>query len=89
MAIGASLSALFGMVTRDALAVTMTGIAIGIGGAVLLGRVLSSLLYEVAPTDVAVLAGAAGVVFVVALSACWRPAWRASRVDPMTVLRAE
>jgi putative ABC transport system permease protein len=89
MAIGASSSALFGMVTRDALGVTVTGIAIGLGGALLLGRVLSSLLYEVAPTDAAVLAGAAGVVLVVALSASWRPAWRATRIDPMTVLRAE
>jgi predicted permease len=69
MAIGASSSALFGMVTRDALGVTVTGIAIGLGGALLLGRVLSSLLYEVAPTDAAVLAGAAGVVLVVALVA--------------------
>jgi ABC-type antimicrobial peptide transport system permease subunit len=75
------------MVTRDALAVTVTGIVIGIGGALLLGQTLRNLLYELAQTDIATLAGASGIVLLVALSACWRPAWRATRVDPMTVLR--
>jgi ABC-type lipoprotein release transport system permease subunit len=55
----------------------------------LLGRTLASLLYGVVPGDGATLAAAAAVVLVVALLACWRPAWRATRVDPMTVLRTE
>lgn len=89
MAMGASPSTILGMVTRDALAVTMIGIAVGLGGALVLGRALGSLLYDVAPTNVVILVGGACVVFLAALSACWRPAWRAARVAPMTVLRAE
>lgn len=89
MAMGSPSTALFGLVTREALTVAMIGVAIGIGGALLLGRTLASLLYDVAPSDGATLIGGASVVLVVALSACWRPAWRATRVDPMTVLRAE
>jgi ABC-type antimicrobial peptide transport system permease subunit len=61
----------------------------GLGGAMLLTRTLASLLYGVAPTDSAILIGGAGVILVVALFACWAPAQRAARVDPMTVLRAE
>jgi ABC-type antimicrobial peptide transport system permease subunit len=52
-------------------------------------RSLSSLLYGVAPTDAATLAISAAVVLVVVLLASARPAWRATRVDPMMALRAE
>jgi putative ABC transport system permease protein len=89
MAIGAESRSIFQMVTRDGLAVAIAGISIGLGGALLLGRTLASLLYGVVPTDGLSLIGAAGVVLVVALLACWSPAWRATRVDPMTVLRTE
>jgi ABC-type antimicrobial peptide transport system permease subunit len=60
-----------------------------LSGALLLGRTLTTLLYGVAPTAGSTLIGAAAVVLVVTLAACWRPAWRATRVDPMTVLRSE
>jgi putative ABC transport system permease protein len=89
MAIGAEARTVFGMVTREALAVALIGVAIGVGGALLLGRTLASLLYGVVPSDGSTLAGAAAVVLIVAMLACWRPAWRATRVDPMTVLRTE
>jgi putative ABC transport system permease protein len=89
MAIGAGWRAVFAMVTREALAVAAAGIAIGIGGALLLGRTLGSLLYGVVPGDRATLGAAAVIVLSVALAACWRPAWRATKVDPMTVLRTE
>jgi putative ABC transport system permease protein len=89
IAIGAEARNVFGMVTGEALAVALIGIAIGVGGALLLGRTLASLLYGVVPSDGSTLAGAAAVVLVVALLACWRPAWRATRVDPMTALRSE
>jgi ABC-type antimicrobial peptide transport system permease subunit len=89
MAIGAQSMSLFRMVTLEGLAVAIAGISIGLGGALLLGRTLASLLYGVAPTDGSTLIGATGVVLVVALSACWRPAWRATKVDPMIVLRTE
>jgi putative ABC transport system permease protein len=89
MAIGAETRSLFGMVTREALVVAIIGISIGVGGALLVGRMLASLLYGVVPGDGSTLAAAAAVVLIVALLACWRPAWRATRVDPITVLRAE
>jgi putative ABC transport system permease protein len=46
-------------------------------------------VFGLAVTDRATLIVSAVVVFAVAMVACWRPAWRATRVDPMTVLRAE
>jgi putative ABC transport system permease protein len=89
MAIGAESRSVFALVTREALVVATIGVVVGLGGALLLGRTLASLLYGVVPGDGATLAAAAAVVLVVALLACWRPAWRATRVDPMTVLRTE
>ena len=89
MAIGAGSLSVFRMVTREGLAVAIAGISIGLGGALLLGRTLASLLYGVVPTDGPTLIGATGVVLVVVLLACWRPAWRATKVDPIIVLRAE
>ena len=86
---GAPTGAVFRLVAREALTAAALGVAAGLGAALVLGRSLSTLLYEIAPTDAGVLMGGAGVVLAVALSACWRPAWRATRVDPMTVLRAE
>jgi putative ABC transport system permease protein len=89
LAIGAPPSALFRTVTRDGAAVALAGIALGAGGAMLLARALASLLFGVGATDRETLIVSTGVVFAVAMLACWRPAWRATRVDPMTVLRAE
>jgi putative ABC transport system permease protein len=89
LAIGAPSSAIFQTVTRDGATVALAGIAIGVGGALLLQRALASLVFGLAPNDRATLIVSAGVVFAVTMVACWRPAWRATRVDPMTVLRAE
>jgi ABC-type antimicrobial peptide transport system permease subunit len=76
-------------VTREAVVLAAVGIVVGVLGALVLGRVLATVLYNVAPTDLTVLFGASSVVFVVALSACCRPAWQAMRVDPMRVLQSE
>jgi ABC-type antimicrobial peptide transport system permease subunit len=89
LAIGATPSTIFRSVTRDGATVALIGIAIGVGGALLLARTLASLIFGVAATDPVTLMFSAAVVFAVAMLACWRPAWRATRVDPMTVLRAE
>lgn len=89
LAIGAPPSTIFRTVTRDGATVALVGVAIGVGGALLLARTLASLVFGVAATDRVTLIVSAGVVFAVAMLACWRPAWRATRVDPMTVLRAE
>jgi putative ABC transport system permease protein len=65
------------------------GGGIGAAGALALTRVLSGLLYDVRPTDAATFAGAAAVLALLALAAGLVPAWRATRVDPLTALRAE
>ncbi len=79
----------FRMVTREAAVLGTVGIVVGAIGALLLSRVLANVLYDVAPTDITVLLGASSVVFVVVLSACFRSAWQAMRVDPMRLLQSE
>jgi ABC-type antimicrobial peptide transport system permease subunit len=65
------------------------GLAVGLPGAWLLSRVLSSLLFEISPHDPITFAAVAAVLSVVALAACAIPAWRVTRVDPLIVLRME
>jgi putative ABC transport system permease protein len=89
IALGAAPRSLFRLVTRDGLLIAIVGITMGLTGALLLARTLTSLLYGVVPTDAPTLVGGAGMVLVVALLACWRPAWSATRVDPMITLRSE
>jgi ABC-type antimicrobial peptide transport system permease subunit len=65
------------------------GIAAGCVGAMLAGRLLTSMLYGLTPRDPATLAGAVAVLALVAIVACWLPARRASRIDPVAALRME
>jgi ABC-type antimicrobial peptide transport system permease subunit len=65
------------------------GLTLGLLGAAALGRVLTSLLYGVKPTDVFTFVGVAGVLLAVVLAACLVPARRALRVDPLEALRSE
>lgn len=69
------------MVTREGAIIALVGIAIGLGGALLLARTLAGLVFGVAATDHDPLIVSATVVFAVAMLACWRPAWHATRVD--------
>jgi len=62
---------------------------IGLAGACALTRFLRSLLYEVSPNDPFTLAAVVLLLVIVALAACWLPARRASKVDPMEALRYE
>jgi len=89
MALGARDSAVAGMVVREAFGVVGVGLALGVGGALVLTRVLASLLYEVSPTDPATFAGVAFILGAVALAASYLPARRAARVDPIVALRNE
>jgi ABC-type antimicrobial peptide transport system permease subunit len=74
---------------RDGAKIALFGIASGIAGALALTRLMASLLFEVKPTDPATFAGVAILLALVALAACYIPARRAMRVDPMVALRYE
>ena len=86
-ALGARQSDILRLVMGQGLSLTLAGIGIGIGGALLLTRVMKSLLFEVSTTDPATFVGI-GLLFVfVALAATYIPARRATRIDPMAALR--
>jgi putative ABC transport system permease protein len=87
MALGADRGSVVAMVIRRTLALTASGIAIGIVGASAVTKVLTALLHDVAPTDVTAFAAAAAVLTVVGLLAGLLPARRASAVDPVAALR--
>jgi putative ABC transport system permease protein len=89
MALGASGGAVQGMVMRHGLLLTLAGVALGIGGAFALTRAMRDLLFGVTSTDPWTFAGAAVLLLAVAASACYFPARRATRVDPLVALRCE
>jgi ABC-type antimicrobial peptide transport system permease subunit len=88
MALGARRGDVVSMVMRQGLALVLLGLALGSGGAYLLGRVMSSVLFQVAPTDPLTFAGVAVLLVAVASLACLLPARRAAGIDPMHALRA-
>jgi hypothetical protein len=89
MALGASPQAIVGQVLRDGGRLAGAGIALGIAGAVALGRVLASQLFGVAATDPVTFAVAAALLTAVLLVAVWIPARRAARLSPVAALRAD
>jgi predicted permease len=89
VALGAPARRIRGMVLRQVATMTSIGVALGAVAAVLLGRAARSLLYDIGAGDPAALAAAAAVLAAVTLAAAYLPARRASRVDPMVVLRYE
>ena len=89
MALGALPSTVMALVLRQGLTLALIGIAAGLLGALSVSRLLSKLLYDVAPTDPVTFASSALLLLVTAGMACWVPSRRAARIDPMLVLRQD
>jgi predicted permease len=89
MALGAGASNVLRLVLSRGLLLTTTGIMIGIVLALLLTRLLGNLLYQVSPRDPLAFAAAFAVMALASTAACFLPAWRATRTDPIRALRAE
>lgn len=89
MALGAQQRDVLRLILKQGLLLTLIGIAISIAGALALTRVMSRLLFGVAATDPATFAAIVLLLSLVSLIACYVPARRATRVDPMTAMRYE
>lgn len=89
MAIGADRGQVLGMILRNGLALAFTGLIAGLAAAAALSRFISSLLHDVSPMDPMTFGLVAIVLMVVAAGACILPALRATRVNPVSALRAE
>jgi putative ABC transport system permease protein len=89
MALGASMSDVLKLVLRSGMSLALIGAAIGLGGAFAVTRVMSTLLFGVTPTDATTFTAVSAVLIFVALLACYIPARRATKVDPLVALRYE
>jgi putative ABC transport system permease protein len=87
MAFGAGMKDLLGFVMLRGLRLTAAGIAIGAVAAVMLTRLMGNLLYKVSPRDPIAFGAAFIILIIVAFIACFLPAWRATRIDPIQALR--
>jgi putative ABC transport system permease protein len=88
MALGAQPSSILRLVIRDGMGFPVVGALAGLIAALLLGRLMQAVLYEVKPTDPVVLGGTAALLLAVSLLACFTPALRATREDPLDTLRS-
>jgi putative ABC transport system permease protein len=89
MALGAQKGAVLALVIGQGMKLAVLGVALGLAAALALTRVLRNLLYGIPPNDPATFAAVSVLLLAVALLACWLPARRASRIDPMEALRHE
>jgi ABC-type antimicrobial peptide transport system permease subunit len=89
MALGAGRGNLLSLVISQGLKLALIGLGVGLLGAIALTRLMGALLYEIKPNDPLTYLIVSLVLMGVALMACWLPARRATRVDPMMALRSE
>jgi ABC-type antimicrobial peptide transport system permease subunit len=89
MALGAQARDVLRLVVRQGLYLVIIGMTLGVAGAFAVTRVMASLLYGVSPTDPVVFAFVACALCVIALFACYLPARRATKVNPVVALRSE
>lgn len=89
MALGADSASVFKLMLREGLGITLVGVAVGIAIALAAGRLISGYLYGIKAYDPVTFIAVASLLILVALLACYLPARRATRVDPMVALRYE
>jgi putative ABC transport system permease protein len=89
MALGATARDVGRLIVRQGLKLVLSGIVIGVVSALALQRVIGKLLFGISPTDPLTFTMIAFLLIGVALLACWIPARRATKVDPLTALRSE
>ena len=89
MALGAQLSDVMRLVLKDGMKLALIGTSVGLAAAFALTRLLASFLFGVTPTDTVTFASVSSLLVLVALLACYIPARRATKVDPLTALRNE
>ncbi|HEX8029800.1 MAG TPA: ABC transporter permease, partial [Vicinamibacterales bacterium] len=89
IALGAARSSVLALLMKQGLQLAIIGLIVGVAGALGLNRLMGSVLFGVQPTDPTTLGAVAMTITLVAAGACWLPAWRASRLDPNVVLKAD
>ncbi|MGH7654402.1 MAG: ABC transporter permease [Gemmatimonadaceae bacterium] len=89
MSLGANAGQVQRMVLSEGGALVGLGLVVGVGGSLLLARVMQGLLFGVAPRDPVTLGGVALLMAAIGVAACWVPAARAARIDPGVALRAQ
>ena len=87
MAIGAQPAEIMHSIVWRGITLVLAGIALGLTASLLLSRLVARLLYDVSPTDPLTLGGVSLLLLLVSLVACYIPARRATRVDPLLALR--
>ena len=89
MALGAGTKDLMRLVMSRGLFLTASGVAIGVLAAFMLTRLMSNMLYKISPHDPLAFGSAIAVITIASLAACFFPAWRATRIDPVQALREQ
>lgn len=89
MALGAGAADLYGLILRQGMLPVWIGLVVGVGAALAAGRLLNSMLFEVSARDPLTIGTVTALLAMVAAAACWVPARRATRVDPMVALRCD